>query len=84
MQAVTAPVEFRDDLTKTKIHKKEILPEAVSLFSLKRTILKSAEAISVMFLTENLTIQRSASIAFDQSNVLGLSPNPYYKQKEQE
>ena len=41
-------------------------------------------AHSVMFLAENLNIQRSASIAFDQSNALWLSPNPYYKQKEQE
>jgi len=37
-----------------------------------------------MFLAENLNIQRSASIAFDQSNALGLNPNPYDKQKEQE
>jgi len=37
-----------------------------------------------MFLTENLKIPTSASIAFDRSNALGLSPNPYYKQKEQE
>ena len=45
---------------------------------------EKALAFSVVPLTENLNIQRIASIAFDQSNVLGLSPNPYYKQKEQE
>ena len=34
-----------------------------------------------MFLAENLKALLSASIAFDRSNALGLSPNPYYKQK---
>jgi len=37
-----------------------------------------------MSLTENLKFTPNASIAFDRSNTLGLSPNPYYKQKEQE
>jgi len=37
-----------------------------------------------MFLAENLKALLSASIAFDRSNALELSPNPYYKQKEQE
>ena len=35
------------------------------------------------FVAENLYLDKSASIAFDQSNVNGLSPNPYYKQKEE-
>ena len=34
-----------------------------------------------MFLAENFHFDKSASVAFDQSNVNGLSPNPYYKQK---
>ena len=36
---------------------------------------------SVMFLAENLNIQRSASIAFDYSNALGLSIKPYINRK---
>ena len=34
-----------------------------------------------MFLAENFNIQHNASIAFDGSNALGISPSPYYKQK---
>ena len=37
--------------------------------------------IRVMFLTENLKHLLSASIAFDRSNALGLSPNPYTDKK---
>ena len=36
-----------------------------------------------MLLAENLKTPLSASVAFNRSNALGLSPNPYYKQKEQ-
>ena len=36
-----------------------------------------------MSLAENLYFDKSASIAFDQSNVNGLSLNTYYKQKEE-
>ena len=36
----------------------------------------------VMSLAENYCFVKSASIAFDWSNANGLSPNPYYKQKE--
>ena len=36
-----------------------------------------------MSLAENFDFDESASIAFDQSNVNGLSPDPYYKQKEE-
>ncbi len=36
-----------------------------------------------MSLAENLYFDKSASVAFDQSNVNGLSPYPYYKQKEE-
>ncbi len=37
----------------------------------------------VMFLAENLKVLLSASIAFVWSMLYGLSPNTYYKQKEQ-
>ena len=33
-------------------------------------------------LAENLHFNKSASIAFVWTNAKGLSPNPYYKQKE--
>ena len=38
----------------------------------------------VISLAENLHFDKSASIAFVWTNAKGLSPNPYYKQKEQE
>ena len=34
-----------------------------------------------MSLAENLYFDKSASTAFDRSNVNGLSPNPYYKER---
>lgn len=35
-----------------------------------------------MYLAKNFGFGESASIAFDRSSAKGLSPNPYYKQKE--
>ena len=42
-----------------------------------------ADTSCVMFLAENWKPLLSASIAFDRSNILGLSPNPYTSRKEQ-